>query len=406
MAQMEHDALFDYYSPAFRADPYPMYKRLREEDPVHWGMPFEPLYDGAWHIARYDDVAAILKDPRFGKEPVSDALPANLPPEIQGYLDMSRLAMLRADPPNHTRLRALVSKAFTPRMVEGLRPRIAATANALLDAAADGELDLIDQYAFPLSITVITELLGLDYDDRDQLKRWAAILVAALECKRSLDVYYPAGKAAAEIAAFFQEQIARQREHPRPGILADLLAVHDQGDRLAEPELIVTLTLLLVAGHDTTVNLIGNGMLALLRHSDQMALLREHPELIGTAVEEFLRYDPSSQMASRIAHEDVEVGGTLIRRGQAVNLLLGSANHDPEHFDRPDELDIQRKENRHIAFGLGIHYCIGAPLARLEAQTAVPLLLQRRASLHLIEAEPEHRDTIGFRGLKHLRVAG
>lgn len=403
---MDHDPLFDYYSPAFRANPYPFYLRLREEDPVHWGLPFEPLYDGAWHIARYADVSAILKDHGFGKEPVSDGPAPEMPGMVQAYLDMSRLAILRADPPDHTRLRALVSKAFTPRMVETLRPRIESVAAALLDAAAgSGEVDLIDQYAFPLSITVITEMLGLSYDDRDQLKRWAATLVAALECKRGLDAYYPAIQAAVEITAFFQEQIARQREHPRPGILGELMAVRDQGDRLTEQELIVTCTLLLIAGHDTTVNLIGNGVLALLRHPDQLQLLRERPELIPAAVEEFLRYDSSSQMASRIAHQDVEVGGKLIRRGQAVNLLLGSANHDPEQFADPERLDITRADNRHIAFGHGIHYCLGAPLARIEASVAVPLLLRHMPRMRLLVAEPEHRDTIGFRGLKRLPVA-
>lgn len=404
---MDHDPLFDFYSPAFRANPYPFYQRLREEDPVHWGLPFEPFYEGAWHIARYADVSAILKDQRFGKEPVHNGSTPEIPGTVQAYLDMSRLAILRADPPDHTRLRALVSKAFTPRMVETLRPRIESIANDLMDAAAGSEtVDLIDQYAFPLSITVITEMLGLSYDDREQLKRWAAVFVTALECKRGYDAYTPAIQASAEITAFFQEQIARQREHPQPGILGDLMAVRDQGDRLTEPELIVTCTLLLIAGHDTTVNLIGNGVLALLKHPDQLQLLRERPELIQAAVEEFLRYDPSSQMASRIAHEDVEVGGKLIKRGQAVNLLIGSANRDPDQFTNPERLEITRADNRHIAFGHGIHYCLGAPLARLEASVAVPLLLRRMPQMRLLASEPEHRDTIGFRGLKHLPVAG
>ena len=243
-------------------------------------------------------------------------------------------------------------------------------------------------------------MLGLDYDDRDQLKRWAGVLVAAQECKRTPEIYGPASEASAEVVAFFREQIARQREHPRPGILSDLIAVRDQdGDRLSENELIVTCALLLVAGHDTTVNLIGNGMFALLRNPDQLALLRENPDLIGPAVEEFLRYDSSTQMASRIAHEDVEVGGKVIHRGDLINLLLGSANHDPEQFSDPDHLDITRKDNRHIAFGHGIHYCMGAPLARLEAQVAIPLLLRRRPEIHLTVEEPERRETIGFRGL-------
>ncbi len=405
---MDQDPLFDYYAPEFRVDPYSFYRRLRKEDPVHWGLPFEPDFDGSWQIARYADVNAMLKDPRLGKATVIAEHMAALPFEAQEYLGLLSLSLLRMDPPDHTRLRALVSKAFTPRMVESVRPRVEAIASALLDRTeGEPELDLIYQYAFPLTITVITEMLGLDYDDRDQLKRWAGVLVAAQECKRTPEIYGPASEASAEVVSFFREHIARQREHPRPGILSDLIAVRDQdGDQLSENELIVTCALLLVAGHDTTVNLIGNGMFALLRNPDQLAILRENPDLIGPAVEEFLRYDSSTQMASRIAHEDVEVGGKVIHRGEIINLLLGSANHDPEQFNDSDHLDITRKDNRHIAFGHGIHYCIGAPLARLEAQVAIPLLLRRRPKIHLTVEEPERRETIGFRGLKHLPVAG
>jgi cytochrome P450 len=413
---MDSDPLFDYYSPQFRTDPYPFYARLREQDPVHWGLPYEPYFDGAWHIFRYADVAALLKDPRLGKAELADERErdeaADLPPEAHAYLGLLRLALLRTDPPDHTRLRGLVSKAFTPRLVESLRPRASAIATELLDAAEDkagasGEIDLIDQFAFPLTITVITEMLGLSYDDRALLKRWAGVLVSALECKRTSDAYVQGGQVAAEIFTFFHEQIALRRRDPRPGILSDLLAVRDQqGDRLSEEELIVTCTLLLVAGHDTTVNLIGNGMYALLRHPEQHALLRDHPELTPAAVEEFLRYDSSTQMASRVANEDFELDGKLIRRGQAVNLLLGSANHDPAQFADPDSLDITRADNKHIAFGLGIHYCLGAPLARLEAQTAIPLLLERRPRLRLAVDEPPRRPTIGFRGLAHLPVVG
>jgi cytochrome P450 StaP len=404
---MNQDPLFDYYSSEFLVDPYSFYRRLREEDPVHWGLPFEPNFEGAWHIARYADVNAMLKDPRLGKAAVADERMAALPVEAQEYLGMLSLALLRADPPDHTRLRALVSKAFTPRMVEGLRPRVEAIATALLDEAEGApEMDLIYQYAFPLTITVITEMLGLDYDDRDQLKRWAGVLVAAQECKRTPEVYGPASEASAEVVAFFHEQIARQREAPRPGILSDLIAVRDQdGDRLSENELIVTCALLLVAGHDTTVNLIGNGMFALLRNPDQLALLRENSALISSAVEEFLRYDSSTQMSERIAREDVEYGGKVIHRGDQINLLMGSANRDPAQFSDPARLDITRKDNRHIAFGHGIHYCLGAPLARLEAHVAIPLLLRRRPQLRLTVEEPERRETIGFRGLKHLPVA-
>jgi cytochrome P450 len=408
MTAMTEDALFEYYAPAFRADPYPFYKRLRDEDPIHWGMPYEPIFDGAWHLARYADVGQVIRDPRFGKQmrfTLTDDMLAALPPPIRTYYELGSHALLMSDPPDHTRLRGLVSKAFTPRMVEGLRPRVETIASGLLDAVRESDtFDVVGDYAFPLSITVIAAMLGLPPSDRDNLKRWAAVLVAAQDCKRTLDVYVPASMAAEEVFAFFHERIAAQRRDPRPGILADLLAVHEAGDRLSEQELIVMCTLLLIAGHDTTVNLISNGMLALLRHPDQLALLRERPELIQSAVEEFLRYDPSSQMASRIAHEDVELGGKLIRAGQSVNLLIGSANRDESLFANPDRFDITRAENRHLAFGAGIHYCIGAPLARLEAQVAITTLLARYPTLRLLEPDPPHRDTIGFRGLKRLSV--
>ncbi len=403
---MKTDPLFDFYSPEFRANPYPFYARLRAEDPIHWGLPFEPFDEGSWHVARYADVNLILKDPRFGKSPASKGGMDELPVEVRGYLDLLQLAMLRADPPDHTRLRSLASKAFTPRMVEGLRPRVAAIASNLLRDAGD-TMDIIDEYAYPLSITVITEMLGLTHDNREQLKRWAGVLVEALDSKRTTDVYAPAIQASAEIFAFFHEEIAEQRRQPRPGILSELLAAHDEaGDRLSEAELIVTCTLLLIAGHDTTVNLVGNGMFALLREPEQLRLLREQPELIHSAVEEFLRYDSSSQMTSRIAQQDVEIGGKRIRAEEPVNLLIGSANHDPEQFVEPERLDIARRENRHIAFGHGIHYCLGAPLARLEAQVAIPLLLEQRPRMQLATEEPVRRDTIGFRGLRHLPITG
>ncbi|WIG60099.1 MAG: Putative cytochrome P450 hydroxylase [Ktedonobacterales bacterium] len=402
---------FDYFQPAFREDPYAFYRRLRDDDPVHWGMPFEPSLPGVWHVARYADIVAVLKDARYTHQPpredsaAGEALAGADP--VQLYFTLVRQSLLFNDPPEHTRLRALVSRAFTPRMVEALRPRVAAVANTLVDAAAArGSLDVIADYARPLTIAIIAEMLGVPEEAQRRLSAWAGVLVRAVDCKRTPEIYDEAARVALEIYAYFNELLAARRGQAGNGLLALMQATHEQdGDRLSEPELIVTATTLLVAGHETTVNLIGNGTLALLRHPEQLALLRERPELAAGAVEEFLRYDAPSQMASRYVTEDMMLGGKTIQRGQVLNLLLGSGNRDPEAFAEPDRLDITRGENRHLAFGMGMHYCLGAPLARLEGQVALPLLLRRLPGLRALDAEPVWRDTVGFRGLARLPVA-
>ncbi len=267
-----------------------------------------------------------------------------------------------------------------------------------------GNLDVVNEYALPLTITIIAEMLGVPPEGRPQLTSWAGVLIRAVDCKQSPDIYASAAQVAMEIYAYFTELLAHRRQALGPDLLSQLLVAHDQEDRLSEAELIVTATTLLIAGHETTVNLIGNGTYALLRHPEQLTLLRQRPDLMPSAIEEFLRFEASSQMASRYATEDMQVGGTTIQRGQIVNLLLGSGNRDPEAFSDPDHLNITRRENRHLAFGMGIHYCLGAPLARLEAQTAIGLLLQNFPGLRLLDAQPLWRDTIGFRGLQRLDV--
>jgi cytochrome P450 len=414
------DALFDYFAPAYRDDPYPLYRWLREEDPVHWGLPYEAGSPGAWHVARYADILAIIKDPRFSRGPLRDdgvstaASRNELPSDpIALYHALAGQSVLFADPPAHTRLRALVSRAFTPRAVEGQRPRIEEMANSLLDAAeARGELDIIGEYALPLTLSVICDLLGVPREAAPQLARWAGVLVRAVDCKETADIYDEAAATAMEVYAFFMELLEQLRRESAgkhlaedDGLLRVLQVAHERDDRLSETELIVTATTLLIAGHDTTVNLIGNGMLALLEHPDQLAHLRADVAVAESAVEEFLRFDAPSQMSSRYAQEDVEIAGRTIRRGQAVNLLLGSGNRDPEAFAEPDHLDITRRENRHLAFGMGIHYCLGAPLARLEGQVAIPLLVRRYPRLRAREGATVRRDTIGFRGLQRLAVA-
>ncbi|HEY7020284.1 MAG TPA: cytochrome P450 [Ktedonobacterales bacterium] len=417
---------FDYFSPDFRANPYPAYAWLREQAPVCWGMGFEPGMPGVWHIARYADIQRILKDSRFTHQHaretssgVADLSP--YPPPLEGrgsqsdsavsdesqlFRELSGLSLLFIDPPAHTRLRALVSKAFTPRMVESVRPRAQALADELLDAAASaGTLDVIGGYAMPLTLTIISEMLGVPIESREEMREWAGVLAQAVDAKRDTTIYGPATVVTMQMVALFQGVLEERRAEPRNDLISELLQAHEQGDRLSEQELIVTATTLLLAGPETTVNLIGNGMLALLRHPDQLASLREHPELAPSAVEEFLRYEAPSQMASRVAPEEMEIGGQIVGRGEVLNLLLGSGNHDPEAFDEPDGLDITRANNRHLAFGMGMHYCLGAPLARLEGQVAIEMLLRRFPTLRLSDdpaRTPQWRETISFRGLRSL----
>ncbi len=279
---------FDLFAPAFHLDPYPFYHRLRNEDPVHWGMSFEPGIAGMWHIARHADIMRILKDQRFVHRLPDDdrtASQAALPDAVQLYLSLTSQSLLFADPPAHTRLRNLVSSAFTPRQIEKLRPRVQAVADELLDAAdAQGQLDVINDYALPLTTTIISEMLGVRVDSREQLIRWARVLVQALDCKQSPEIYLAASQVALEIYPFFQQIIEERRQALRDDILSGLIQAQDQRDQLSEPELIVTLTTLFIAGHETTVNLIGNGMLALMRFPDQFALLCAQPDLMPSAV--------------------------------------------------------------------------------------------------------------------------
>jgi cytochrome P450 len=389
-------------------------------------MGFEPGMPGVWHIARYADVQRVLKDPRFthqharetsggvadhspqpsslkGRGSQSDSAVSD---EAQLFRELSGLSLLFIDPPAHTRLRALVSKAFTPRMVESVRPRAQTLADDLLDAVASaGTLDVIGGYAMPLTLTVISEMLGVPIESREEMRAWAGVLVQAVDAKRDTTIYGPATAVTMQLVALFQGVLEERRAEPRNDLISELLQAHEQGDRLTEQELIVTATTLLLAGHETTVNLIGNGMLALLRHPDQLALLRAQPELTSSAIEEFLRYEAPSQMASRVAPEEMEIGGQTIQQGEILNLLLGSGNHDPETFDDPDGLDITRANNRHLAFGTGMHYCLGAPLARLEGQVAIETLLRRFPNARLSDnptRAPEWRETISFRGLRSL----
>jgi cytochrome P450 len=395
------DIQFNPMDPEFVADPYPMYHRLRAEDPVHRS----PL--GFWVLTRYADVMAMLRDPRLIKEPIAAFVAARFgmaaPPPGLG------LSMLDRDPPDHTRLRGLVSKAFTPRALEGLRSHIQKIVDDLLaDAAGKGEMDLIEEFAYPLPVRVICEMLGVPVKDHERFKQWGLDIARGLDAimlPPDSEVGQRSVSGRRALAGYFRELIAGRRAAPRDDMLSALIAAEEAGDKLNEEELLATCILLLVAGHETTVNLIGNGTLALLRHPDELRKLRENPGLIGTAVEELLRFDGPVQRTARIPSEDITLGGQTIGKGEMVMPFLGAADRDPAQFPDPDRLDITRADNRHIAFGMGIHFCLGAPLARMEGQIAINTLLARLPKLALATDRPQFRQSLTLRGLETLPVS-
>jgi cytochrome P450 len=394
------EVLFNPFLPEFHADPYPFYKRLREQEPVHQ----TPM--GFWVLTRYDDCVAVLRDQRFGREEFQQMLSA-----VYGGEEADRLprSMLFRDPPDHTRLRGLVSKAFTPRTIEQMRDHIQEIVDRLLGRAlAQGGMDIIEDLAYPLPVTVICEMLGVPVDDHLSIRHWSA------DIARSLDAIglAPSDKGIVErgqvarraLADYFRALVPERRRRPQADLLSGLIAAEEQGDKLSEAEVISMCLLLFIAGHETTVNLIGNGTLALLRHPDQLARLRAEPGLVPNAVEELLRYDSPVQRTARITTTEVEVAGHALGKGAMVVTALGAANRDPAQFPDPDRLDVARRDPRHISFGFGIHFCLGAPLARVEGQIALGTLLRRAPGLTLAETSPEWRESSVLRGLKQLRV--
>jgi cytochrome P450 len=391
--------VFNPLLPEFHANPYPFYRALREEDPVHES----PL--GFWVCTRYDDAVMVLRDPRFGREGMADLLESRL--GIARDASHTR-DMLFRDPPDHTRLRGLVSRAFTPRVVDVMRPHIQEIVDGLLDRVEGaGAMDVIEDLAYPLPVTVICEMLGVPTADQDVFKGWSNDIARSLDAAilpAGSDVLARGREARLAITDYFRSLIATRRKDPRPDLLSALIAAEEEGNKLSEGELVSTCILLLVAGHETTVNLIGNGLLALLQHPDQLRALRDDPALIQTGVEELLRFDGPVQRTGRMTTADVEIGGKHIPKGSVVVSVIGAANRDPKHFSDPDRLDVSRKENRHIAFGFGIHFCLGAPLARIEGQIAIGALVRRMPGLTLVSDTPEWRESSVLRGLKTLPV--
>jgi cytochrome P450 len=395
---------FNPFDPEFRKNPYPIYERLLAEDPVQ----VSPL--GGLILSRYADCTALLRDPRVSSDfRKSDnfrqqALDQGL--DYDTLLEENR-SFLFLDPPDHTRLRGLVNKAFTPKVVEGLKPRIADIVDGLItEALGHGEIDVMEDFAYPLPVAIICGMLGVPVEDNVRFREWTK------EAARSLDpdeLLSPAEQAARQatfdaFSAYFEELITKRRAHPKDDLISALIAAEDEGSKLTHEELVSTCILILIAGHETTVNLIGNGTLQLLRHPDRLALLRQNPELLKSAVEELLRFDPPVQLTGRLALEDIPIGDRVLRKGQQATLLIGAANRDPAQFPEPQQLDITRSENRHIAFGMGIHFCLGAPLARVEGQQAIGELVARTSALELMVDDPPYKENLVLRGLAALPV--
>jgi len=394
---------FNPFLPEVHEDPYPLYHRLRAEDPVHRS----PL--GFWVLTRHADVIAMLRDPRMSRDPLRSERVALLraSAEVDELLASEEAApsMLFVDPPDHTRLRTLVNKAFTPAAVERLRPRVEEIVAGLLDRAAGaGAMDVVEELAYPLPVTVICELFGVPEADRDRFRAWSRGLVHLLDPLVASDALERALRARQALRDYLGGLIAERRAHPTGDLLTALIAAEDQGHQLTEAELVSMCVLLLVAGHETTVNLIANGMLALLRDPEARARLQADAALARGAVEELLRYDSPVQFTSRHALADLDVGGRRVRAGETVVAVLGAANRDPAQFPDPDRLDLARAPNRHVAFGGGIHFCLGAPLARMEAAIAIPAMLARLPGLELGLRPPIRRDTVTLRGLASLPV--
>ncbi|GAA2921759.1 cytochrome P450 [Streptomyces enissocaesilis] len=397
---------FDPSSPSFVADPYPAYAELRARGRAHW---YEPTRQ--WLVPHHADVSALLRDRRLGRTYLHrfthEEFGRTPPPSgHEPFHALNDHGLLDLEAPDHTRIRRLVAKAFTPRTVERLAPTVRRLAAELAGAfVAEGGGDLLSAVAEPLPVAVIAEMLGIPEPDRSLLRPWSADICGMYELNPSEETARRAVRASVEFSAYLRELIAVRREDPGPDLVSALIAAHDDedGGRLGEQEMVSTCALLLNAGHEATVNTTANGWWTLLRHPERLAALRADHGLLPTAVEELMRYDTPLQLFERWVLDDIEVGGTVIPRGAEVALLFGSANRDPAAFDRPEALDLSRACNPHVSFGAGIHYCLGAPLARLELAASFGELLRRAPAMRLV-AEPEWKPGYVIRGLRELRV--
>lgn len=389
-----------FFTPEGRANPYPLYHALREASPVHRATL------GIWLLSRYDDCWATMRDPRFGKD-YTQQTEQRFGPDWRQHASLmsGEHSMLNVDGPEHTRLRKLVSKSFTPRVIENLKPSIERIVNQLLDPVAEsGGGNILEMVGFPLPVTIIGEMLGVPEADRPQFRGLVRDLVAIFEMQPTPEQIAAADAAQLGIRSYFLKLIAEKRQRPGEDLLSALLQAESNGDRLTDDELVTLASLLFGAGFETTTNLFGNGLVGLLRHPDQLALLRNNPAYFENLPEEFLRYDGTVQMVARATLADVEIGGMTIPAGEQVFTLVGAGNHDPNHYDHPDQLDVTRREINPLTFGGGIHFCLGAALARAEIGITFRTLTERLESIELA-GEPQFQDRLTLRGLASLHVA-
>lgn len=388
---------FNPMSPEFQANPYPFYRELREREPVHLSSL------GVWVVTRYDDVASILRDTRFGRQGIARLLEARMGLGSDG--GPQKRDMFFSDPPDHTRLRSLVNRAFTPKAVEAMRPRVQEVVDRLLDRiAGESQTDLIASLAYPLPVTVICDMLGLPTADHELLQSHSADVAASVDAPARSPALARGRESRLKLEEYFRSLVAVRRNKPQGDMLSSLIAAEEQGDKLTEDELLSTCILLLITGHQDSTNFVGSSVVTLLQHPGALRELREDPALIPAALEELLRYESPTQRTARMTKTDVELGGVRIPKGSVVAAVIGAANRDPAHFEDPERLDIRRANNRHIAFGYGIHFCLGSALARMEGQITLSTLFQRFPNLALAADKLDWHPSSWMRGLRTLPV--
>lgn len=400
---MSASSYFDF--PGFLKDPYPIFRDLLAKSPIFWDE-----VQNAWHLFSYASISACIRDPRFSSERVPamvSRLSEDTRQKIEPLTDTISRWALFIDPPQHTRIRALLNKSFLPRLVNNMSTRIQTLVNELIGVKSNqGIFDVISHLAYPLPVFVIGGMLGARPDDRDRLKKWSDDLATFFGVTRlTPEILLQAQKSIVEMKDYFRGILQDHSRTPREDLMTSLISTQEKEDFFTEEDVLATCTMLIFGGHETTTNLIANGILALIQNPSQMKKLIENPLLIKTAVEEFLRYDSPVQRISRIVAEDLEIEGQTIKKGDRCFLILGAANRDPVQFEDPSVLDITRTHNPHLAFGAGIHFCIGAALARLEGQIAIGTFIERFSRIHLANEDLEWHDNLSLRALKALPVA-
>ena len=398
----------DLTSPEALLNPYPLYDQVRTHDPVHWNKA-----DSSWYVMRFDDLMWILRDDRMSSERFKVLVRSLSDEERERYapfIDSVTSWILMSDPPSHTRIRSLVNKAFTPRVIENMRARVQTLVNGMLDKVqGNGRMDVIADLAVPLPGIVISDMLGVPAKDQPQFKSWSNDISRGLEGAAGtgsvIERLEMGQKSLLELSEYFRDVIQNLKANPQDNLLNSLVEVEEAGDRLTEKELVANCVMIMFAGNETTTNLIGNGMLALLQNPNQKQLLQEDGGLIGSAVEELLRFDSLIQKTRRTATIDVELRGKTIKAGDLIAMCYGSANRDPEQFDEPNRLDIKRADNRHAAFAQGLHFCLGAALARMEGQIAIGTMIGRMPDIKLEAKDLERNPSLVFWGLKALHVS-